>query len=377
MSRVAIYGATGHTGRLAAAAFEGVADTLVLAGRDRARLDAVAGSLRGDVRVAVAPAHDEAALAEAFAGAAVVVSCAGPFTQMGEPVLRAAIEAGADYLDTTGEQAFMRDVYERYESAARRRGVCVVNGQAFEIAVGDWAAGRAAAALAGDEAPDEPPDEPLDEIVVAYAIDHMRPTRGTQLSAAESLARGGVVWDQDRWRASPPAAETRTLSFPELGERAAVSFPSGEVITVPRHLDVRRVQTYLSLGAGATARLGARAARLLGPALPALASSPLASYLRARAGVRARAEPGTGPATRFAIVARARRGFEEAQVAVVGGDPYPLTAALLRDAAVSLLARRPERPHAHHPAGVLAPSQAFSPGELQRTLTEHGCRIFE
>jgi short subunit dehydrogenase-like uncharacterized protein len=364
VSRLVLYGATGHTGRLVAAALQTVADTLVLAGRDRARLDALAGSLEGDVRVAVAPAHDEAALARAFEGAAVVVSCAGPFSQMGEPVVRAAIAAGADYLDSTGEQAFMREVYEHYESAARRRGVCVVNGHAFEIAVGDWAAARAAGRLGGDE--------PLDEIIVGYALDHMRPTRGTQLSVAESLSRGGVLWDHDRWRAVAPAAEARTLSFPELGERATVSFPSGEVITVPRHLEVRRVQTFISLGAGAAARLGAGGARLLGSALPALVASPLASYLRSRVGARRTAPPDRS-ATRFAIAARARRGFEEAQVAVSGGDPYALTAGLLRAAAVSLLARRPDR----RPVGVLAPSQAFSPVELQRTLTEHGCRIFE
>jgi short subunit dehydrogenase-like uncharacterized protein len=360
VSRVALYGATGHTGRLVAAALRPRVETLVLAGRDRARLDALAASLPRDVRVAVAPAHDAPALARAFEGCDVVVSCAGPFSTMGEPVVRAAIDAGADYLDSTGEQAFMRDIYERYESAARRRGVCVVNGHAFEIAVGDWAAAHAAAGLG---------PERLDRVTIAYAIDHMHPTRGTQLSAAESLSRGGVVWDHDRWRAVRPAAESLTFSVPELGERRAVSFPSGEIITVPRHIDTGRVQTYLSLGDGTAGRLGATGARLLGGALP----KPIASYLRARAGVRHRQHAVDRPPTRFAISARARRGFDEAHVAVLGADPYPLTAHLLADATASLLSRRGDE----RPTGVLCPVQAFSAAELQRTLTSHGCRIFE
>ena len=156
---------------------------------------------------------------------------------------------------------------------------------------------------------------------------------------------------------------------PSMRARRAVSFPSGEIITFPRHIDTARVQTYLSLGEGPVGRLGASAARLLGGALP----SPVASYLRARAGARSTRRDASGPATRFAISARARRGFDEAHVTVLGADPYPLTAHLLADATASLLARRGD----DRPTGVLSPTQAFSADELQRTLTSHGCRIFQ
>ena len=40
----------------------------------------------------------------ALSDAQVVISCAGPFAKFGEPVLRAALHAGAHYVDTTGEQ---------------------------------------------------------------------------------------------------------------------------------------------------------------------------------------------------------------------------------------------------------------------------------
>jgi len=179
---ILVYGASGFTGRLVAAELRRLGLPVRLSGRDRARLQAVAKEI-GGAEVAAAPVHDAGALAAAARGATVVVSCAGPFLRVGEPVVRAAIDAGAHYLDTTGEQAFLRDVLERFDSAARRAGVAVVPSCGFEIALGDYLAARAAARVPGRPASGGDPD-PLDELVVAYAVEHFRPTPGTRASAA-------------------------------------------------------------------------------------------------------------------------------------------------------------------------------------------------
>src|SRR5690606_24903137 len=246
---IVIYGATGLTGSLVASELVRRGQPVVLAGRDRARLAALADRL-GGLEVRQAEVHDGRALAAAVAGARVVVACAGPFLVVGEPVLRAAIEAGAHYLDITGEQAFMREMHERYDSPARRAGVAAVSGHAFEIALGDWAAARAAelvraqAAEAGEEEPEA--DEPTLELAVGYALSGFRPSAGTQESALAALARPGLVWHEDRWARAAPGSRVRPFQFPPpWGEREALLFPSGEVVSVPRHVAARRIETYL------------------------------------------------------------------------------------------------------------------------------------
>ncbi len=359
MPAVLVYGATGTTGDLVARALLERGLEVIVSGRDRGRLQRRAAEL-GGVELRPAPVHDRAALAAAVRGVDLVVACAGPFSLMGEPVLAAAIEAGADYLDTTGEQVFMREMYERHESAARHAGVCAVSGCAFEIALGDWSAALAAAQLGPDT---------VDEVTVSYWLDQFAATAGTRASAVESLARGGLVWDHDRWQESPPAAERRVVSFPGTGERRAVSFPSGEVITVPRHIAVRRVQSFLALEGSPISRLPGWA----GAALPLLLRTPLLSAARARAVGGRQPDADARAAARFAVVADARRNFEDARVAVTGRDVYATTAAILANAAAELCGRRgrPERP-----VGVLAPTAAFDPEASLAALAAVGCTVW-
>ena len=73
------------------------------------------------------------------------------------------------------------------------------------------------------------------------------------------MSSPGVVWQLSRWDPIAAGADTREFGFPApFGGRRAVSFPSGEVISVPRHVSARRVQTYLSLDGA----LGSIASRL-------------------------------------------------------------------------------------------------------------------
>ena len=54
-----------------------------------------------------------------------MVACAGPFTVHGEPVLAAAAETATHYLDTAGEQAFVKMVFDRYGGRAERSGAAL------------------------------------------------------------------------------------------------------------------------------------------------------------------------------------------------------------------------------------------------------------
>ena len=139
---IVIYGASGYTGSLIAEALHAQELEFAMAGRDLQRLTAAADALCDDVRCAQSNDHD--ALLKIFEDADVVINCAGPFGLIGEGVVKAALEADCHYIDTTGEQDFVKTIYERYESAARQAGRVIVNACAFEVALGDWAANAAA-----------------------------------------------------------------------------------------------------------------------------------------------------------------------------------------------------------------------------------------
>lgn len=186
---VCVVGATGATGRRVARAVAAVGLPLIVAGRDRARLAALAADVGGaagpEVRPEVRPVHVDhpSSLDAALDGVAVAVNCVGPFSRFGFPVAEAAVRNGVHYLDTSGEPLFALRLVEELDAAARRARVAVVPAVASSAVPGDVAA---ALALAG--APDG-----ATALTLAYRISGMRPSRGTVLSEIEISAGGAVI----------------------------------------------------------------------------------------------------------------------------------------------------------------------------------------
>jgi short subunit dehydrogenase-like uncharacterized protein len=126
---IIVFGATGFVGRLCAAYLAAHAPRevrIAVAGRSRERLAAVAAELGREVGIVVADTDDPAALARMAASTRVVLTTVGPYVRYGEPVVRACVEQGADYLDLTGEPAFVERIIAGYDEAARARGVLVL-----------------------------------------------------------------------------------------------------------------------------------------------------------------------------------------------------------------------------------------------------------
>jgi short subunit dehydrogenase-like uncharacterized protein len=113
MTRIVLFGATGYTGRLTAAALVRRGAAPVLAGRNREALTALATEL-GGLDIAVADVAEPASVDRLAQGGGVLVSTVGPFAAWGAPAIEAAIRHQATYLDSTGEPAFIRRVFEDY-----------------------------------------------------------------------------------------------------------------------------------------------------------------------------------------------------------------------------------------------------------------------
>lgn len=118
---VVLYGATGFTGRHAAAHMERFAPDGVrwaLAGRSREKLEALAQGFKRHAGIIVADSSDPPSVDAMVASTRVLLSTAGPFALYGEPVIAACARSGVDYVDITGEVPFLRRMIDRYHQRA-------------------------------------------------------------------------------------------------------------------------------------------------------------------------------------------------------------------------------------------------------------------
>jgi short subunit dehydrogenase-like uncharacterized protein len=295
--------------------------------------------------VRVASVEDPAALARVLDGASAVINAAGPFVHTGAPVLAAAIEAGVHYLDTTGEQPWIRETFERFGERLGAAGVAAVAGMGFDYLPGDLLC-----QLVGATA------EPLSELVVVYDVEGFEMTRGTMRSALEMLKGGDVVFRDGAWTTAAREVTRASVVLPEpIGRRAVSHYPSGEPVTVPRHVRTRSVRSLITTRSVAPPGLEG-ALPLLSPAISAvLGVDGVRALLAEKIG-----ELPEGPseerrraaAWTVACFARGEDG-REARGLVRGPDIYGLTAVTTVHGAL-LLAQAGK-------SGALAPASAFDP----------------
>jgi short subunit dehydrogenase-like uncharacterized protein len=351
---IVVYGATGFTGGLIARELKGLGADFLIAGRDRGKLEALSGEL-GSVPLVAVSVDDPAGLREMLEPCSVVVACAGPFGLYGEPVVAAAAETGTHYLDTTGEQGFMRMVFDRYGTRAAEKGAALVSGMGFDYLPGDLIAALTADGMG-----------PLEEIVVAYCVHGFEPTHGTALSGLEIMRGGDVVWEDGDWRPAPRSADGGRWRFPEpIAELRMLRYPAGEQITVPRHVETARVRTLLN-GMVVPPRLMPLAV-ISSPLLGMAMRTPLRRAMGALVK-RLPAAPGeqSRKASRFTISCEARGRTGTRRGTVRGNDVYGLTAASLTRGATLCAAPGYER------SGALAPAQAFDPASFLAALGDFG-----
>jgi short subunit dehydrogenase-like uncharacterized protein len=135
---VIIYGASGFTGRLVAEylnkEYGGSDLRWAMAGRSADKLEAVRRDMgiAGDIPLITADASDDASLAAMAAQTKAVITTVGPYQNYGEPLVKACVAAGVDYVDLSGEPLWMKDMIETYDAAAKASGARIVHSCGFD-----------------------------------------------------------------------------------------------------------------------------------------------------------------------------------------------------------------------------------------------------
>jgi len=359
-SRIVVFGATGYTGRLTAERLVSLGERPVLAGRSESRLAELSERLGGlEHRTADIERPDSVrALVEA---GDVLLTTVGPCKRWGEPAVLAAVAAGAVYIDSTGEPAFIRRVFQEHDAAARGAGATLLPAMGYDFVPG---------ALAGALALEEAGAGAVRVDVGYYALGGgpaalSRGTRASLVGVSLDPAfafRGG--------RVTGVRSAERIRSFAVRGkDRTAISVGGAEHFTLPAaYPRLREVNVYLGWfgNLARAARAGSRAGALItklpgvrpalqrgGEKLAALGDGPAA---------------GTTPGTTSYVAGAAYSGDGDllAEVHLSGADAYDFTAGCLawaarRAAGEGVLA-----------TGAAGPLEAFGLAALEAGCAEAG-----
>jgi short subunit dehydrogenase-like uncharacterized protein len=236
-ARIVLFGATGYTGRLTAKAMVERGMKPVLAARSRAKLDELADELGGGLETATADVSDPPSVAALVESGDVLVTTVGPFVRWGQPAAAAATTAGAHYIDSTGEPAFIREVFERYGPAAEQAGIGMLTAMGY-----DWVPGNLAGALALDRAGDLATRVDVGYFITGSGASMSGGTRASLVGAVTAPAFG---FRDGRVETERGAKRVRSFRV-ESKDLAGVSVGSSEHFTLPRLAPrVREVNAYL------------------------------------------------------------------------------------------------------------------------------------
>lgn len=361
MSRIVLYGATGYTGRLTAAALVARGLTPVLAGRNRAALTELAAH-HGGLDTAVADVDDPASVRALIERGDVLLSTVGPFAKWGAPAAEAALDAGAHYLDSTGEPVFIRRVFEEWGPKAQAAQITMLTAFGY-----DYVPGNLAAALALEQA--GPAATAVD---VSYTIvGGTKASKGTLASVAGVMIEPGFAWRGGQLRTQPTGYELIRQRLPGGKTTFSLSLSATEQFSLPRvYPHLRDVRVGMSAGLPTPAVWGAGRLTQLALGIPGardLARRTVVDRVQGSGG-GPDAEYNAKASTRVVATAKSATGAELAQVVLLGPSPYPYTAEILAWGAEKLSTGVAKD------VGALGPVEAFGVDELESGCAAIGLR---
>ncbi|MEY4550036.1 MAG: hypothetical protein RL685_6231 [Pseudomonadota bacterium] len=238
-----VYGATGFTGRLIIDAALKVGLRPILAGRQRQRLEPLARALGLEFRAAELAASSQ--LQDALSGIAVVLNAAGPFVDTARPLVDACLQAGAHYLDVSGEVDALEMVASRSHEA-RSRGLMLLPGAGFDVVPSDCLCAHVASRVARPR-------------VLRVAISGLElASPGSSATLTAELGRPTRVRRAGRLTELPRNTFTRPFDFGG-GKRACAAVSWGDLASAHLTTGIENVETYFELTPPVAAMLQASA----------------------------------------------------------------------------------------------------------------------
>ncbi|SMP82409.1 Uncharacterized conserved protein [Serratia sp. CC22-02] len=362
-ARIVVFGATGYTGTLLAHALVERGARPILAGRSQEKLSLLASQL-GNLETHIADVSDPQSIREILREGDVLVSTVGPFLRWGDAAISAAIEAGAIYLDSTGEPGFIQKVFEHYGPLAFKRSTTLLTASGF-----DWVPGNLASTLALKEA-----GQSATSLEVSYLLNGTSAeSGGAKASAFAALMAPSFAYRGGKLISERTAARAMRVKDIKGKSRWVLSAGGTEHFTMPeRFLQLRNVKVGLGLYGSSSVVFP-----YISATLNALMKTPLLGSFLRNAMQRSMAGSSGGPseAERASgstnVIARTYSSDNKLlnSVALSGVDGFTFTANFLAWAAIHAAT------HGIQDKGALGPVQAFGLETLTEGIRQSGLTL--
>ncbi len=329
-----IYGANGYTGAIAAERAKALGERPILAGRNTEAITQLGQKLGLATRTF--SLSDRAQSVAALQDVSAVLHCAGPFSATAMPMLEACIEAGAHYLDITGEVSVFEAIYAAHDRLVQA-GIAAVPGVGFDVVPTDCLA-----AMLKERLPE------ADSLRIAWKSSHAKLSPGTAKTMIESLPGGAMVRRDGALVSVASGSLVEEFPFSDKRSGPAVILGLGDVSSAFRSTGIRNIEGYIGLPKAQikSMRMGPTAQKLLG-------NSTVQHWLKRAADKWIKGPSAQDRASaRMYVVGEARHGSRRVVMRMTTPEGYQFTA----DAAVAAtirVARGDVKPGAH------APSTAF------------------
>ncbi|TAK53275.1 MAG: saccharopine dehydrogenase [Gammaproteobacteria bacterium] len=362
---VVVYGASGYTAQLICEYLRNFDIPFIAAGRSHAKVAAALSRVPGIETAAYdieEVEHETDTLAALFDGAKVVCNTVGPFTELGSPVVEAALKAGCHYLDTTGEQPFIRRLRDEYGAAFAARGLLLAPSTASMWGELDILIDLCTRHGAIDS---------IEASMVAVGV----PTYGSTQTVFQGFLTEAYYLDAGRltpW----PACQLYEFSPPSGGLNQLLHHWGGGALPIyyEHHPEVRTVRVY---GGFTTRELMDGVQRMERHYQEHLKDLPIeqrkAALSQFAASMQGSMPPRENPLLHRTLTSVIARGtFKEIVASGRGAGGYTTTAAFQAAAARLLLTQGPRR------TGFQSPTGAFGSEYLRNTLDRLGLwRVLE
>lgn len=224
-----IYGSYGYTGELIAREAKKRGMNPVLGGRNPEMVNYLAKELGLEARVfPVGPST-----AENLSDIALVLHCAGPFNKTSAPMIQACLEAGADYMDITGEIAVFEHSFAQ-DAKAREAGITICSGVGFDVIPTDCTALKLKELM---------PDAV--SLSLGFESDS-RISPGTYKTMIEGMGSGSAERRDGQLVPVPIGSQRRKIDFGR-GIRTAIGIPWGDISTAFHTTGIPNISTWIPM----------------------------------------------------------------------------------------------------------------------------------
>lgn len=227
--KLLIYGCNGYTGTLISKLAKEKGLSPILAGRNKAAVEQLAGSL--GLPSVIFDLSDKAATDAAMKDCKVVLHCAGPFMYTSKPMIEACLRNNVHYLDITGEIVVFEGA-KAQNDAAKKAGILVMPGVGFDVVPTDCLSLYLKELL---------PD--ANQLELCLMSKGGRLSHGTAITVAEGLGQGSAMRRDGKIIKTKAGYTSREIDF-GFTKKIGVEIPWGDVSTAYFTTGIPNIRVY-------------------------------------------------------------------------------------------------------------------------------------